>query len=248
MSAALLKASHLGKAFRTYRSEWQRTLSWFGSTNAPAYDHWVLRDVSFSLSAGEAIGVVGKNGAGKSTLLKLVAGTLRPTEGTVEVAGRVAALLELGLGFNPEFTGRQNALHAAGLMGYERSAIQAAMEEIESFADIGDYFDQAVRTYSSGMQVRVAFAVATVFRPDVLVVDEALAVGDAAFQRKCFRRIESFRGDGTALLIVSHDTETLKKLCSRAVLISGGRVELSGPAKLVCDEYERQLFGGRAIR
>jgi lipopolysaccharide transport system ATP-binding protein len=236
----------LGKAFRSYRSEWQRVLSWLGASVKPANEHWVLRDVAFSVLPGEAIGIVGQNGAGKSTLLKLIAGTMRPTEGTIDVNGRVAAILELGMGFNPELTGRQNALHAGGLMGFDRRALQAIMPSVQAFADIGEYFDLPLRTYSSGMQVRVAFAVATGFRPEILIIDEALAVGDAAFQRKCFQRIEAFRAEGTTLLFVSHDTETIKKLCSRALFIKNGRLELFGPAKIVCDRYEQHLFGGKA--
>jgi lipopolysaccharide transport system ATP-binding protein len=236
---------NLGKAFRSYRSEWQRLLSWLGVSFKPAIEHWVLRGVAFSVGRGEAIGIVGQNGAGKSTLLKLIAGVLRPSEGSVYVDGRVAAILELGMGFNPDLTGRQNALHAGGLMGFDRLALKAIMPAIEAFADIGEYFDLPLRTYSSGMQVRVAFAVATAFRPEILIVDEALAVGDAAFQRKCFQRIEAFRAQGTTLLFVSHDTETIKRLCSRALFIKNGRLELFGAAKIVCDRYEQHLFGAK---
>ena len=245
MSVSALTVSDLGKAFRSYRSEWQRVLSWLGSSVKPTVEHWVLRGVSFSVAAGEAVAIVGQNGAGKSTLLKLIAGTLRPSEGNVQINGRVAAILELGMGFNPELTGRQNALHAGGLMGFDRSALRTIMPAIEAFADIGEYFDQPIRTYSSGMQVRVAFAVATAFRPEILIIDEALAVGDAAFQRKCFQRIEAFRADGTTLLFVSHDLETVKKICSRAVFLKNGQLVRFGPAKGVCDDYEQHLFGGK---
>ena len=246
MSASALAVSGLGKAFRSYRSEWQRVLSWLGASVKPSSEQWVLRDIEFAISPGEAVAIVGQNGAGKSTLLKLVAGTMRPSEGSVEITGRVAAILELGMGFDPELTGRQNALHAGGLMGFDRKALQEAMPAIEAFADIGDYFDQPLRTYSSGMQVRVAFAVATAFRPEILIIDEALAVGDAAFQRKCFQRIEAFRRDGTTLLFVSHDLETVKKICSRAAFLNSGRLVRFGPAKPVCDEYEQHLFGAGA--
>ena len=242
MSEPVLSVSNLGKAFRAYRSEWQRLISWFYPDVTPAGEHWVMRRVSFAVAPGEAIGIVGQNGAGKSTLLKLIAGTLRPTEGEVISKGRIAALLELGTGFNAEFTGRQNAFHGAGLMGFGRPAIRSVMPQIETFADIGEYFDEPVRMYSSGMQLRVAFAVATAFRPDILLVDEALAVGDAAFQRKCFQRIEDFRAAGTTLLFVSHDTETIKTICSRALFINNGHLALLGSAKAVCDEYERHLF------
>jgi homopolymeric O-antigen transport system ATP-binding protein len=243
MSECVLRVSGLGKAFRKYRSEWQRIFSWFGVSVTPAAEHWVLRDVSFSVAAGEAVGIVGQNGAGKSTLLKLITGTLRATEGGIEINGRIAAILELGMGFNPEFTGRQNVYHAAGLMGFSRDVIEHAMPEIEAFAEIGEYFDQPVRTYSSGMQMRVTFSVATAFRPDVLIVDEALSVGDAAFQRKCFRHIEDFISNGTALLFVSHDAESVKRICNRAVWLNHGRVVLDGASKEVCEVYEKHLFG-----
>jgi lipopolysaccharide transport system ATP-binding protein len=243
VTAQALTVSSLGKAFGVYRSEWQRLLSWCGVSVKPASEHWVLRDVTFSASIGEAVGIVGQNGAGKSTLLKLIAGTSRPTEGGVATTGRVAAILELGMGFNPELTGRQNAFHAGGLMGFERGALLEAMPSIQAFADVGEYFDQPLRTYSSGMQVRVAFAVATAFRPEILIIDEALAVGDAAFQRKCFQRIEDFCAAGTTLLFVSHDLETVRKICSRAAFLCQGRLARFGAAKLVCDEYEQYLFG-----
>jgi len=206
--------------------------------------HWVLQDISFQLNAGEAVGILGVNGAGKSTLLKMITGTTQPTVGTVEIHGRVAALLELGMGFHPDFTGRQNVFMAGQLLGYSVEELGQLMPDIEAFANIGDYIDQPVRMYSSGMQMRLAFSVATAQRPEVLIVDEALAVGDAAFQRKCFQRIESFREQGTTLLLVSHDIETIKKLCDRALFIKEGRIAAWGKAKTVCDEYERFLFGG----
>ena len=171
MNVFVLRVDALGKAFRQYRSEWQRVISWFGVSVRPAAEDWVLRGVSFSVAPGEAVGIVGQNGAGKSTLLKLITGTLRPSEGGVQVNGRISAILELGMGFNPEFTGRQNAYHATGLMGFSREAIEKAMPEIEAFAEIGKYFDQPLRTYSSGMQMRVAFSVATAFRPEILIID-----------------------------------------------------------------------------
>jgi len=162
------------------------------------------------------------------------------------VDGRVAALLELGMGFHPEFTGRQNAILSGQIMGLEIEEIQQLMPEIEAFAEIGPYMDQPLRTYSSGMAMRLAFAVATAVRPDILIIDEALAIGDAAFQRKCLRRIEDYLSAGTTLLFVSHDVEMVKKVCSRALFIKEGRLAHLGPAKDVCDEYERYLFGGRS--
>lgn len=244
---SLLSIQDLGKAFRTYRSEWHRFANWFGLTIKPNSEHWIIRHVNIDIQPGEAIGIIGKNGAGKSTLLKILTGTLQPTEGRVLTNGSIAAILELGMGFNPELSGRQNAFHSAGLMGFSTKQIHNAIQNIESFADIGEYFDEPVRTYSSGMQARVAFAVATAFRPDILIVDEVLSVGDAAFQRKCFRRIEAFQKKGTTLLLVSHDTETVKKLCDKAMFIKNGKVVDFGSTKIVCDEYEKYIFGGKDI-
>ncbi len=237
MSASVMAVSGLGKAFREYRSEWQRMLSWFGVTIKPAAEHWVLRGVSFSVAPGEAIGIVGQNGAGKSTLLKLITGTLRATEGEVQINGRISAILELGMGFNPEFTGRQNAYHAAGLMGFSREVIDEAMPEIESFAEIGEYFDQPLRTYSSGMQMRVAFSVATAFKPEILIVDEALSVGDSYFQHKSFDRIRQFKTEGVSILFVTHSMGDVRALCDRVILLDKGRMLKDGQPDEVVDYY-----------
>lgn len=237
MSDVLLRVTGLGKAFRDYGSEFKRFASWFGVKVTPREEHWVAQDISFAVKRGEAIGIVGQNGAGKSTLLKLVTRTLVPSKGSVEVNGRIAAILELGMGFSPDLTGRQNVYHAAGLMGFTREQIDKAMPDIESFAEIGDYFDEHVRTYSSGMQMRVAFSVATAFRPDILIVDEALSVGDAYFQHKCFKRIREFREQGTSLMIVSHDSSAIQSLCDRAILLQAGRVLKDGDPVEVMDAY-----------
>lgn len=233
----LLSAKNLGKAYRTYRSEWQRIGRWLGIKTAPREEHWVLQHVNFEINAGEAIGIVGQNGAGKSTLLKMLTGTLQPSTGEVRVNGRIAAILELGMGFNPELTGRQNVYHAAGLMGFHTHEVEALMPEIEKFAEVGEYFDQAVRTYSSGMQMRVAFAVATARRPEILIVDEALSVGDSYFQHKSFDRIREFQDQGTTLLIVSHDRSSIQALCDRVLLIEGGTVIKDGAPEEVMDFY-----------
>ncbi|WP_323808897.1 ABC transporter ATP-binding protein [Zeimonas arvi] len=227
----------LGKAYRSYRSEWQRVARWFGLPSKPVEEHWVLRGVSFDIGAGEAVALIGQNGAGKSTLLKIITGTLHPTEGSVRLGGRIAAILELGMGFNPELTGRQNVLHAAGLMGFDARQIAAAMSDIEAFAEIGEYFEEPVRTYSSGMQMRVAFAVATAFRPDILIVDEALSVGDAYFQHKSFAKIREFQKQGTTLLIVSHDRNAVQAICDRALFLERGRVLMDGEPEAVMDYY-----------
>lgn len=233
----LLAVNNVGKAYRSYRSEWQRIARWFFLPVKASSEHWVLKHISFNIEAGEAIGLVGQNGAGKSTLLKMITGTLQPTEGKVHVNGRIAAILELGMGFNGELTGRQNAYHAAGLMGFTTAQIDGVIDDIEAFAEIGEYFDQAVRTYSSGMQMRVAFAVATAFRPEILIIDEALSVGDSYFQHKSFGRIKAFQKAGTTLLIVSHDRGSIQALCNRAILLDGGTVIKDGPPEEVMDYY-----------
>lgn len=240
-----ITVTNLGKAYKKYPTRWARLAEWVLPFSSKRHSlHWVLQDITFEVNAGEAVGVLGVNGAGKSTLLKMITGTTHPTSGSVDIKGRVAALLELGMGFHPDFTGRQNVYMAGQLLGYSVEEISQLMPSIESFANIGEYIDQPVRMYSSGMQMRLAFSVATAQRPEVLIVDEALAVGDAAFQRKCFQRIESFREQGTTLLLVSHDIETVKKLCDHALFIKEGRIAAWGKAKTVCDEYERFLFGG----
>jgi len=227
----------VGKAYRVWGSEWLRAASWFGLPAQPRDEHWVLRDVSFRIEPGEAIAVIGQNGAGKSTLLKIITGAAQPTEGRVTRTGRVAAILELGMGFNPDLTGRQNAFHSAGLMGYTQEQIVAAMPFIEEFAEVGEYFDEPVRTYSSGMQVRVAFAVATAFKPDLLIVDEALSVGDSYFQHKSFDRMRKFREEGVSIMLVSHNMGDVKTLCDRVILLEKGAVLRDGAPDEVIDFY-----------
>ncbi|AQL36105.1 ABC transporter ATP-binding protein [Pseudomonas syringae] len=234
---SLLSVKNLGKAYRVYASEFQRIGRWFGIPTKPSEEHWVLKHISFSIEPGEAIGIVGQNGAGKSTLLKMITGTLQPTEGNVQVNGRIAAILELGMGFTPDLTGRQNVFHAAGLMGFSGEQINEVIDEIEAFAEIGEYFDEPVRTYSSGMQMRVAFAVATAIRPEILIVDEALSVGDSYFQHKSFDRIREFQQQGTTLLIVSHDRGSIQALCNRAILLEKGTVIKDGKPEEVMDFY-----------
>lgn len=243
MTAAIV-VQGLGKAFKRYTSQWARVREWL--FRIPSHELlWVLREVSFEVPAGAALGILGGNGAGKSTLLKIIARATAATEGNVSSSGRVAALLELGMGFHPEFTGRQNVVMAGQLIGLSLAEVEDAFSDIERFAGIGDFMDQPLRTYSSGMQMRLAFSVATAVRPDVLIVDEALSVGDAAFQRKCYQRIEAFRSEGTALLFVSHDIEAVKRLCDQAIFLAGGVVASAGPVRAVCDDYERALFGGQ---
>lgn len=240
MSAIIV--SNIGKAYKKYSSKWARVVEWVAPFFGKHHQlKWVLRGISFSVEPGEALGIIGVNGTGKSTLLKMIVGTVAPTEGGAAISGRVAALLELGMGFHPEFTGRQNIYMAGQLMGLNSAEISSLIPDIESFAEIGDYFDSPIRVYSSGMQVRLAFAVATAIRPDVLIVDEALSVGDAYFQHKCFNRIRKFREDGTTLLIVSHDPGMVKSFCDRAILLDAGGLVKNGRPEEVLDYYSALL-------
>ena len=198
-----------------------------------------VKNISLTIGRGETIGIIGRNGSGKSTLLQMIVGTLTPTSGTVEVDGRIAALLELGAGFNPEFTGRENVYVNGAILGFSREEMDARFEAIAAFAAIGDFIERPVKTYSSGMFIRLAFAVATAVEPDILVVDEALAVGDEAFQRKCFARIEAIKERGGTILFVSHGAQTIVQLCDRAVLLDGGEKILEGEPKLVVGQYQR---------
>lgn len=233
-----LRIRGLSKAYKRYPHQWSRLVEWLSGGRAVRHTpSWVLRGVSFDVSAGESIGIVGKNGAGKSTLLKIITGTAQPTDGTVEIGGRVAALLELGMGFHPEFTGRQNVYMAGQLLGLSTAEIDAHMPVIEGFAEIGSYIDEPLRTYSSGMQVRLAFSVATATRPQILIIDEALSVGDAYFQHKCFARIREFKEQGTTLLFVSHDPGTVKTLCDRAILLDEGLMIKDAAPDEVLDYY-----------
>ncbi len=233
---------HLGKAYKQYPNRWSRLAEWVLPFLGLRHKlKWVLQDISFQLAPGEAVGIIGINGAGKSTLLKLITGTAQPTTGSVEITGQVAALLELGMGFHPDFSGRANAYMAGQLLGMTVDQISALMPEIEAFADIGDYIDQPVRMYSSGMQMRLAFSVATARRPDVLIVDEALSVGDAFFQHKSFERIRAFRKQGTTLLIVSHDRAAIQSICDRAILLDSGRLASQGRPEEVMDFYNARI-------
>lgn len=237
-----IRVSGLGKAYKQYPNRWSRLLEWLVPFSGTHHHlHWVLQGVDFEIQPGEAVGIVGVNGAGKSTLLKMITGTTQPTCGQIQLQGRVAALLELGMGFHPDFTGRQNVFMAGQLLGMQVEEIEELMAEIESFAEIGDAIDQPVRTYSSGMQMRLAFSVATARRPDILIVDEALSVGDAYFQHKSFDRIRNFRKAGTTLLIVSHDRSAIQSICDTAILLEGGRMAMRGKPEEVMDYYNAML-------
>jgi lipopolysaccharide transport system ATP-binding protein len=237
-----ISVSNLGKAYKQYSTHWSRFREWITPGNSRFHDlKWILEEISFTVKPGEALGIIGINGAGKSTLLKLITGTAQPTTGHVHMTGRVAAMLELGMGFHPDFTGRQNVFMAGQLLGMTGDEISHLMPQIESFAEIGEYIDMPVRVYSSGMQVRLAFSVATAARPDILIVDEALSVGDAYFQHKSFDRIRQFRKLGTTLLIVSHDKQSIQSICDRAILLSGGRLAMEGQPEAVMDYYNAML-------
>ncbi|MDR1076310.1 MAG: ABC transporter ATP-binding protein [Xanthomonadaceae bacterium] len=212
---------------------------------ATRYGHefWALRNVGFEVARGETVGIVGRNGSGKSTLLQIICGTLMPTAGTVETHGRIAALLELGSGFNPEFTGRENVYLNASVLGLGREEIERRFDSIAAFAGIGDFIEQPVKNYSSGMAVRLAFAVQAQVDPEIMIVDEALAVGDARFQAKCFERLRQLKDNGTSILLVTHSSEQVVTHCSRAVLLDSGQLEMLGEPRKVVNRYMDLLFG-----
>jgi lipopolysaccharide transport system ATP-binding protein len=233
----VLRVQGVGKHYQMRQSLLDRLLR----RPVPAQHHWALRGVSFELRRGEAFAIVGRNGSGKSTLLQLITGNLQLTEGRIEVEGRIGALLELGSGFNPEFTGRENVQLQGVLMGLSDRRIAELLPTIEEFADLGEFFDAPVRTYSSGMFVRLAFAVQVQSEPDILIVDEALAVGDALFQKRCFRKLEDLQRRGVTLLFVSHDQETVRSLTQRALLLDQGKPLLLGNSGEVVLAYRRLL-------
>ena len=233
-----IRACGLGKRYKRYAAPRHRAFEWLTLGRWPRHQElWALREISFEVAAGEAVGIVGQNGAGKTTLLKLIVGTTQPTEGSFAVNGNVSALLELGMGFHPEFTGRQNALMALRMMGVEESEVLDHLPEITDFSELDGFLEQPLRTYSSGMQMRLGFAVATTRRPDILIVDEALSVGDAYFQHKCIQRIRRFKEAGTTMLFVSHDPAAVKTLCDRALLLDQGVLIREGTAEAVLDYY-----------
>ena len=251
-SDQVIVANGLSKLYRIYdKPEHRLTELIAGKVSAitgkahKAYhrEFWALRDISFSIDKGETVGIVGSNGSGKSTLLQILAGTLTPTEGDAHVKGRIAALLELGSGFNPEFTGRENIYLNGSILGLSRKEIDDRFDRIAAFADIGKFLDQPTKTYSSGMAVRLAFAVQAQIDPEVLIVDEALAVGDAKFQAKCFERIKQLKSNGTSILLVTHSTEQIVTHCSRAILMDGGRLIEQGDPKKITHLYLDRLFG-----
>ena len=233
----VLSVQSVSKEYKLYPSPRTR-LKALLTGRATHQSHWALRDVSFELQRGECIGVIGDNGAGKSTLLKLLAGTLQPSQGRIDRVGRVTAILELGAGFHPDFSGRDNLFFAGSLIGIDREEMQRLEPEIIDFCELGEALDRPVKTYSSGMTVRLAFALVTAVQPDVLIIDEALAVGDQNFQKKCVERITAFRNNGCTILFCSHSPYHIRHLCDRAVWLKGGQVEQFGGTEAVLAAYD----------
>ncbi|HEY9634176.1 MAG TPA: ABC transporter ATP-binding protein [Coleofasciculaceae cyanobacterium] len=237
MSEIAISLNNVSKCYKRYSRPVARLKELLLPGKSHAEDFWALRDINLEVAKGETLGIIGQNGSGKSTLLQIIAGTLTPTTGEVRVNGRVSALLELGSGFNPEFTGRQNVFFNGRILGLSREEIEAKFYDIAAFAEIGDFLDQPVKTYSSGMVLRLAFAVVANTEPDILIVDEALAVGDARFQARCMKRIRQLKEQGATILFVSHDCSSVKMLCQRAALMSSGTLLKSGNPKYVVDYY-----------
>jgi ABC-type polysaccharide/polyol phosphate transport system ATPase subunit len=266
VSDSIIIAENLSKAYRIWKSPADRlkspllagAASMLPKDSSPQRalnsqaargwrDFYALREISLTVRRGEAVGIIGRNGSGKSTLLQIIAGTLQPTHGRIETRGRVAALLELGAGFNPEFTGRENVYLNAAILGFTHKEVDARFADIARYADIGDFIDQPVKTYSSGMVVRLAFAVAVNVEPDILIIDEALGVGDARFQLKCARTIDRFIAKGVTLLFVSHDASMVKRLCNHAVLLEHGCVVYAGKPNDVVNLYSKLTIEGNSV-
>lgn len=246
-----VRVSGLSKCYQIYETPRDRLKQFIlprmqRLANAPIKQYfgefWALRDVSFEVCRGQTVGIIGRNGSGKSTLLQMICGTLSPTIGEVETKGRIAALLELGSGFNPEFTGRDNVYMNGAVLGLSREEIDERFDDIAAFADIGRFIEQPVKTYSSGMAVRLAFAVQATIDPDIFVVDEALAVGDEKFQRKCFARLEDLKSRGTSILFVSHAASSIVELCDKTLLLEKGRRLMFGPAPKAVRAYQRLIY------
>ncbi|MFO7726132.1 MAG: ABC transporter ATP-binding protein, partial [Oceanipulchritudo sp.] len=237
LAARLARAGRLPRPLRNPAAAYARSVY---------REFFALRNISFEVGKGDTIGIIGKNGSGKSTLLKLIAGTLHPTAGRVEVTGRVAAMLELAAGFEQEFTGRENVYLSASILGLSRPETEERFEEIARFADIGDFLDQPVKTYSSGMLVRLAFAVHTAVEPEILIIDEALSVGDETFRRKCFARLDRLKEEGTTILFVSHDLGSVVHLTERALFFHEGEIVMQGNPKEVVTEYQRYCHVSKA--
>jgi lipopolysaccharide transport system ATP-binding protein len=234
-----IRCADVGKAYRHFAHPRDRMLQLLLPFARRYHDVWVLRDISFAIEGGESVAILGGNGAGKSTILRMIAGVTAPTVGEVTVQGRLTAILELGMGFHAEFTGEQNVQMTAQLYGLRPKEIRELMPRIRDFSELGEKFFEPLRTYSSGMSIRLAFSLATAVRPDVLIIDEALSVGDQSFQQKSFDRIRELRGAGTSLLFVSHDGALIGKICDRALVLDGGSLRFDGPPADALAEYGR---------
>ena len=238
-----VKAQRLGKCFQSYNHPVHRLVQAIYKEKKKLYEEfWALRDITIEIKQGETVGIIGKNGSGKSTLLQLIAGTLSPSQGSVDVTGRVSAILELGAGFNPEFTGVENARLNAAILGMSRDEIDSRLPEILEFSELGEFIDRPVKTYSSGMYIRLAFSISINLQPEILIIDEALAVGDVKFQRKCFRKLEQMRNDGVTILFVTHATDSVVGLCDRALFLDAGKLMSIGDPKYVVNQYLENLF------
>ena len=242
MSDIAIKVDNVSKLYKLYDKPSDRFKEALGLTKEKKYrEHYALSDVSFEVKKGETVGIIGTNGSGKSTILKIITGVLNPTSGKVDVSGRISALLELGAGFNMEYTGVENIYLNGTMMGYSKEEVDAKLQMILDFADIGDFVNQPVKTYSSGMFVRLAFAVAINIDPEILIVDEALSVGDVFFQAKCYHKFDEFKNAGKTILIVSHDLGSIAKYCDRAVLLNKGEKMAEGEPKEIIDLYKQVL-------
>lgn len=239
----VISIKNLTKTYKLYTSHADRVKETFNPFRKKYHRPFnALTNISFNVKRGEMLGIIGQNGSGKSTLLQIICGILQPTSGSIEINGRASALLELGAGFNPEFTGRQNVYINGAILGLKHEEIEARFDDIVTFAEIGDFIDQPVKTYSSGMYVRLAFAVAINVDADILIVDEALAVGDEIFQRKCFSRIQEIQKNGTTILFVSHSAPTVVELCNKAILLDQGELLLAGVPKFVVSKYHKLMY------
>lgn len=252
MNDIAIKVDNVTKLYKLYDNQVDRlkeSLGW--SKKVRHKEHYALKNVSFEVNRGETVGIIGTNGSGKSTLLKIITGVLNPTEGNIEVQGKISALLELGAGFNPEYTGIENIYLNGTMAGYSKERIASKIEEIVNFADIGEFINQPVKSYSSGMFARLAFAVAINIEPDILIVDEALSVGDVFFQNKCFRKFDELREKGTTILFVSHDIGSVRQMCSRVLWIERGNARMFADKEEVCacyiDEQRMKMNEGKNI-
>ncbi len=238
----VIRVSQLEKCYQTYQKPIHRLWQSFRPSKQYYQEFWALKGVDLEVRRGETVGIVGKNGSGKSTLLQIIAGILQPTNGDFITSGRISALLELGAGFNPEFTGMENARLNASIMGLSRDEFHQKLPDIVEFCGLGEFLHRPVKTYSSGMFVRLAFAVAINMNPDILIVDEALAVGDVRFQRKCFRRLDQLKEQGVSILFVTHSTDSVLKHCDRAIMLDGGELKMTGSPKQVVQAYLEVMF------